>query len=271
MKQLNKFSFLTTIILVTIQDNIAFSQNKFNIGISSPIYFGTGRFGSYLDMTNELQGHTGNDALKFRPSAGIGIFGELEFNEKWTFDIYWQKYTHKTNFGKNNIDGFTPNASGNTTSQYKMSHGIIGIGASRKAFQFKGQQLWLFSALSAGSRKFAWRPEGGDFSHERRTHNKLFIAATEAPIYFNLGVSSKFNFANKFFFGPKIGYEMELMKGDGKTFGGGLPELVQASYAVNKPHADIQAIMGQYADKQKASLNRFFIELRVGMKLGNEK
>src|SRR5690606_37783692 len=115
---------------------------------------------------------------------------------------------------KNNIDAFTPSANGAITSQYKISHGIIGIGASRKAFQIKGQQIWIFTALSAGSRKFEWRPDDGEFSKERRTTNRLFIAHTEAPIYFNLGLSPRFTLANKFFFSPKIGYEMELAKGD---------------------------------------------------------
>src|SRR5690606_20224504 len=142
MKHFTKL-FIITIISATIQDNIAFSQNKFNLGISSPIYFDTGRFGNYLEMKNELQGHTGADALKFNTGTGFGIFGELEFDEKWTFDIYWQKYANKTNFGKNNVDAFTPSSSGSTTSQYKMSHSIIGIGASRRAFQVKSQQIWI--------------------------------------------------------------------------------------------------------------------------------
>lgn len=260
--------FIITIILATIQDNIAFSQNKFNFGLSSPVYFGTARFGNYLEMANELQGHTGNDALKFNPGTGFGIFGELEFSKKWTFDIYWQKYANKTNFGKSNVDAFTPSASGSATSQYKMSHSIIGIGASRKTFQVKGQQIWIFSALSAGSRKFAWRAENGDFSNERHTTNRLFIGSSEAPMFFNLGLSAKLNFANKFFFSPRIGYEMELMKGDGKAFGDGLPELVQASYSVNTPQSDIQAIVKEYADGNKANLNRIFIEFRAGIKLG---
>src|SRR5690606_35043499 len=180
------------------------AQNKFTFGASIPNYYGTGRFGSYLDLTNDLQGHSGSDALQFKAlNLGIGLFGELEFNDKWSFDIYWQKYSHTTNFGKNNIDAFTPSANGSTSSQYKMSHGIMGVGLSRKTFDVKGYQVWIFSALSAGTRKFGWRPEGGSFSKERTTTNRLFISHEEKPIYFNFGLSPKIPFAKKFVFTPK--------------------------------------------------------------------
>ncbi len=262
-KNIKLWIVLTIVAIMTVQSYHVQAQNKFNFGISVPTYFGTARFGDVLQYANERQGHTGKDALKFEAGTGFGLFGELEFNEEWTFDIYWQKYANKTNFGKNNADAFTPSANGSETSQYKMSHGIIGVGASRKAFQIKGYDVWIFSALSGGSRKFAWRPEGGDFSNERNTTNRLFIGQTEAPIYFNFGLSPKFSFADKFFFSPKIGYEMELMRGDGGAFHGGLVELVQPSYgAVNDNTTQT------YPELEDKTLNRFFIELRVGMKLG---
>ena len=268
MKLFTKSSIGFAIVAIMIMQSYHVqAQYKFNFGISVPSYFGTGRFGSYLKMANEVQEHTGKDALSFGPSAGIGLFGELMY-DTWGFEIYWQKYANKTNFGKNNVDAYTPSAQGSDGSQYKMSHSIFGVGASRKAFGIKGYDVWVFSALSAGSRKHTWRPKGGDFSNERTTTNRLFIGSSEAPMYFNIGLSPKFTFAEKFVLSPKIGYEMELLKGDGDQFHGGLPELVQASYATNKSQADLQAIMSGYGDAQKAHLNRFFVELRVGMKLG---
>lgn len=262
MKKIIKLSYIAAITFCLAGTEYAQAQNKFNFGFSIPTYFGTARFGDVLQYTNERQGHTGKDALKFGAGTGFGLFGELEFNKEWTFDIYWQKYSNKTNFGKSNVDAFTPSANGSTTSQYKMSHSIIGIGASRKAFQLKGQQIWIFSALSAGSRKFEWRPDGGDFSNERKTTNALFTGSTEAPIYFNFGLSPKFSFADKFFFSPKIGYEMEIMRGDGDAFHGGLAALVQPSYNATSNTTKT------YAELEDKSLNRFFIELRAGIKLG---
>lgn len=260
MKQFNKLLFFTTIVLAVLQDNNAFSQNKFNIGISSPTYFGTGRFGSYMEMKNEIQGHSGKDALKFRPSTGFGIFGELEFKEEWIFEMYYQKYSNKTNFGKNNVDNYTPTAAGKT-SQYKISHSIIGVGASRKAFKIKGYDMWIFSALSAGSRKYTWRPEGGEFSNERKTTNKTYLASSAAPMYLNIGLSPRFTFAKKFILSAKAGYEMEVLKGEGMY---GFWDIIQPTYATTNPNVD----RSKYTDPQKASLNRFFIELRAGMKLG---
>lgn len=270
MKQFTK-SWIVIVInaMLIFQSNDVQAQKKLHVGISEPSYFGTGRFDSYLDMTNEVQGNSGSDALSLSPvSFGVGLFGELEFESGWAFEVYWQKYANKTNLGKNNVDAYTADVQGADGSQYKMSHSIIGVGASRKAFQIKGYDVWIFSALSGGSRKFAWRPKGGDFSNERNTHNRLFIGSSEAPMYFNIGLSPRFTFAEKFVFSPKIGYEMELLKGDGGDFHSGLPELVQATYASNKSQADLQAITSSYADAQKANLNRFFIELRVGMRLG---
>lgn len=265
MKKINKLFYIAAATFCLTNTAYAQTKKKFNFGLSIPTYFGTGRYGSYLDMKNEVQGHTGNDALNFGQAIGMGLFAELKFGSEWAFEIYWQKYTNKTNFGKNNIDAYTL-PGGIQKSQYKISHGIIGVGASRKVFKIKGYDTWLFSALSAGSRKFAWRPEGGEFSNERRTTNKLFIASSDAPMFFNIGLSPKFNFKDKFFFSPKIGYEMELLKGTGMYEG--INNMVQASYATNYSQTDLQAIMGEYTDKNKASLNRFFVELRVGMKLG---
>ena len=265
MKQLTKLLSITAIVLTVAPDNATYAQNKFHLGISTPHYFSTGRYGSYLDMQNEVQEHSGSDALKFRPSTGFGLFGELEFNGNFSFDIYYQKYSNKTNFGKNNVDNFTPIATGKT-SQYKISHSIIGVGISYKTFQIKGYDVWMFSALSGGSRKFTWRPKGGDFSNERRTTNRYFISSSDAPMYLSLGLSPRVTFANKFIFSPKIGYEMELMRNTGMYEG--MSNMVHATYATNYSQTDLQAIMNEYADKNKASLNRFFIELRVGMKLG---
>lgn len=267
MKQITKsWIVIAIVVMMVFQDHCAHAQNKFNFGISLPSYLGTGRYDAYLDMKNELQGHTGQDALKFRPSTGIGFSGELVFSDKWGFEIYWQKYANKTNFGKNNADAFTASAAGSETSQYKMSHSIIGVGASRKTFAIKGFDIWIFSALSAGGRKFAWRPKGGEFSNERQTTNRLHVASSDAPMYFNIGLSPKFNFKDKFFFSPKIGYEMELLKATGMYEG--IYNTVLATYGTNYSQADLQAIMGEYATRQEANLNRFFVELRVGMKLG---
>ncbi|GAB1462577.1 hypothetical protein [Pedobacter sp.] len=256
--------FYITIITVCLT-NIGYAQKKFNFGISVPSYLGTGRYGNYLDMTNEIQGLTGNDALSFGPAIGMGLFGELEFGTDWAFEIYWQKYTNKTNFGKNNVDAFTL-PGGIQKSQYKMSHGIIGVGASRKIFKLQDQQVWFFSALSAGSRKFTWRPEGGSFSNERKTTNKTFMASSDAPMFFNIGLSPKFNFKDKFFFSPKIGYEMELIKGTGMYEG--IYNMILPTYGSPRTQSDLQSIMNEYTDRTKAPLNRFFIELRAGIKLG---
>lgn len=261
-----KLFYIAAITFCFTSTAYAQAQKKFNFGVSVPSYFGTGRYGSYLDMTNEIQSHTGSDALSFGPAIGMGLFGELEFGDKWVFEIYWQKYTNKTNFGKNNVDAYTPSTNGSATSQYKMSHGIIGVGASRKTFQIKGYDVWLFSALSGGSRKFAWRPENGSFSNERQTTNKLFIASSDAPMFFNIGLSPKFGFKDKFFFSPKIGYEMELIKGTGMYEG--IYNMILPTYSSNHSQSDLQAMMGEYTDRNKAALNRLFIELRVGIKLG---
>lgn len=260
-----KKSIYLLLISLTFQ-NVIIAQNKFYIGLNSPFHFGSGRFGSYLDMKNEMQDHTGKDALKFGLSAGFGVFGSLLFEEDWSFDFYWNRFSQTTNFGKNNLDNFT--IGGASTTQYKITHGLIGVGASRKVFKIKDIHFWLFSSLSAGSRNFEWRTEDGEFSKERRTNNRLFIASTEAPIFLNIGLSPKFLFAEKFYFTPRIGFDLELMKGDGSAFGDGLPEIVQASYAVSKSQADMQAIMSSYGNSQSSALNRFFIELRFGIKLG---
>src|SRR5690606_19873917 len=133
------------------------------------------------------------------------------------------------------------------------------------SFAIKGYDVWIFSALSAGSRSFAYRNKGGEFSKERHANGRLFIAETEAPIYFNFGLSPKLSITDKFYISPKIGYEMELMRGDGKAFHGGLPELIQ--YSPNATNNTTKT----YVELEDKSLNRFFIELRAGMKLGNRK
>ena len=75
-----KKSIYLLLISLTFQ-NVIIAQNKFYIGLNSPFHFGSGRFGSYLDMKNEMQDHTGKDALKFGLSAGFGVFGSLLFEE----------------------------------------------------------------------------------------------------------------------------------------------------------------------------------------------
>ena len=257
MKIFTKSLFITAVAaLFTAKNDQLYAQNKFNMGISTPFYFGTARYGDLLQYANERHNYTGKDALSFGPAVGLGIFGELEFGSEWIFDVYWQKYANTTNFGKSGIDG-------GAKAQYKMKHSIIGVGASRKAFQVMGQQLWMFTAIGGGGRSFFYRNEGGKFSKERRTSNKLFISATEAPIYFNIGLAPKFTVLDKFYISPKIGYEIELMRGDGKDFNAGLNELVQASYnAVNNNTTK------SYAELSEKSLNRLFIELRAGIRLG---
>ena len=256
-----KLFFVSIITLTSILSYQASAQNKFNVGLTTPVYFGTARFGDVFKYRNEIANYSGGEKTSFGPAMGYGIFGSLTFENEWTFDIYWRRNVNSTNYGKSSINP-------NKEEQYKMKHGVIGIGASRKVFKIKDIHFWLFSSLSAGSRNFEWRTEDGEFSKERRTNNRLFIASTEAPIFLNIGLSPKFVFAEKFYFTPRIGFDLELMKGDGSAFGDGLPEIVQASYAVSKSQADMQAIMSSYGNSQSSALNRFFIELRFGIKLG---
>ena len=259
-----KKSIYLLLISLTFQ-NVIIAQNKFYIGLNSPFHFGSGRFGSYLDMKNEMQDHTGKDALKFGLSAGFGVFGSLLFEEDWSFDFYWNRFSQTTNFGKNNLDNFT--IGGASTTQYKITHGLIGVSASRKVFKYKSHDFWAFASLAGGKRSFEYRPKGGEFTNQRTINGRLFIASDEAPLFLNLGVSPKFSFGNKFFFSPRLGYELEIMRGDGDDFYGGLVEIVQPGFSIPNPQPKTKT----YIELDKSSLNRLFLEFRVGFLLKSDK
>lgn len=246
-----------SLVLLLAGQSFSLAQNKFNIGFGMPFYFGSARFGDLMQYANERQNYSGDDALAFRPAArGYSIWTELEFNRQWSFDIYWQRYNHKTNFGKSRIDN-------GAKVQYRIRHSLFSVGASRIALRVKEQELWLFAALSGGSRTFAYRNEGGSFSKERTANGRLFIAHGEVPIYFQLGLTPKIALGKTFFVATRVGYEFELMRGDAKRFHGGLTELVQPSY-----HAVNNNTNKAYVDLDQKGMNRFFIELRAGWRLG---
>lgn len=249
--------------IITLTSNLSYqasAQNKFNVGLTTPVYFGTARFGDVFKYRNEIANYSGGEKTSFGPAMGYGIFGSLTFENEWTFDIYWRRNVNSTNFGKSSINP-------NQEEQYKMKHGVIGIGASRKVFKYKSHDFWAFASLAGGKRSFEYRPKGGEFTNQRTINGRLFIASDEAPLFLNLGVSPKFSFGNKFFFSPRLGYELEIMRGDGDDFYGGLVEIVQPGFSIPNPQPKTKT----YIELDKSSLNRLFLEFRVGFLLKSDK
>jgi hypothetical protein len=250
---MRKFLLVITLLVSSITAN---AQNRFNVGLTSPVYFGAGRFEDVLKYRNEIANYDGSDATSFRPAFGFGFFASLEFQDKWTFDLNWQKTVNTTNFGKGSINP-------NQNEQYKMSIGLIGLGASRKVFKYKNHDFWAFGTLSGGKRSFEYRPEGGEFTNQRTINGRLFVASDEAPLFLTLGIAPKFFFKDKFYFSPRLGYDMEIMRGDGGDFYGGLVEIIQPGFGIPNP----QPKTITYVELDERSLNRLFIEFRLGILL----
>ncbi|MFZ5972689.1 MAG: hypothetical protein ACOYXA_13965 [Bacteroidota bacterium] len=234
--------------------HFSFAQGNigFNFTIGSPMALGRPKsYQLLMDLANEYDGYEKGDRAKFAPvSPGIALGMLVDTKDgEWKWGLNIQRTSYKTTFGKNRQ--MLPEL-----TKYKVRHWYMGFDVARriKELEVKGlhTKLYFISGLYFGSATSQFRV-GNDGEWQKQWPFGTGVVYDKSGLAsWNNGLLAEIELADFLFFYPRLAYQL--------TFSGeeGPPGLIQY----------VGYNGGSRFDEVNKRLNRLYLELTVGVRLG---